>query len=68
MSRVRKVKKGDLVQYEGETYRVARRREVTPLAMFRTCDFEVNLVSLDGTPFGFVAENEVERVEEADRP
>lgn len=57
-----KVRKGDLVRYEGETYRVVSRRKVTPLAMFSTCEFEVNLESPDGEPFGYVAENEVEKV------
>ena len=50
------------MRYEGETYRVVSRRKVTPLAMFSTCEFEVNLESPDGEPFGYVAENEVEKV------
>lgn len=33
--------------------------------MFATCDRELYLVSLDGEEVGWVAENEVERVQEA---
>lgn len=56
------LRKGDLVAWEGETYRVVGRREVSPLAMFQTCDHEVKLQSLDGSPFGWVGENEVGRI------
>ena len=62
MSHEPAIKKNDLVEYDGEIYRVVRRREVTPLAMLRTCDFEVKLESLNGEVFGYVAENEVEKI------
>jgi hypothetical protein len=64
MSRKPRFRKGDLVRYEGKTYRVVKRREVTPLAMFQTCDYELKLESTDGRPFGWVAENEVKKIEE----
>ncbi len=43
-----KIRAGDLVEYEGKTCRVLRRRRVTGLAMFQTADYEVRLEALDG--------------------
>lgn len=62
MSREPVVKKGDLVEYDGETCRVLRRRRVSALAMFQTCDYEVCLEALDGDQVGWVGENEVEQI------
>ena len=60
-------KKGDLVKYEGEVYRVIGRREVSPFAAFSTDDFEVFIEPLkeDGTA-GFVPENEIFSMDEAE--
>lgn len=62
MSQEPAVKKGDIVEYEGERCRVLRRRRVTGLAMFSTSEHEVKLVSLDGEDIGWVGENEVEHI------
>jgi hypothetical protein len=62
MSREPKIKKGDLVDYDDVTCRVLKRRRVTGMAMFSTCDYEVFLETLDGDEVGFVGENEVEKV------
>lgn len=53
---------GDLAIGYGEIYRVLMRREITPLAMPRTDDYEVLLEKLNGAYFGFSAENEIERI------
>jgi hypothetical protein len=62
----RRVYRGQVVGWEGERYRVLRRRAVDGLAMVQTCSHEVFLASLDsgGDP-GWVPENEVEPVESA---
>lgn len=62
MSREQKVKKGDLVEWEGETCRVLKRRRVSGLAMFQTSDYEVCLESLDKQQVGWVGENEVVKI------
>ena len=55
---------GDWVIAEGEVFRALMQREVTVLTMPRTAEFEVLLEKLDGTFFGFVADNEIEKLEE----
>ena len=62
MSQEPGVKKGDLVEYEGERCRVLRRRRVNGLATFSTSEHEVKLVSLGGEDIGWVGENEVEKI------
>lgn len=66
MSDASTVKKGDLVEYEGKTCRVLRRRQVSGLAFFQTSDYEVKLVSVDADDVGWVGENEIERITEED--
>jgi hypothetical protein len=57
------VRAGDLVNYEGTTCRVRRKRRVTPFAMFATAEIELLLEALDrpGWP-GWVGDNEVTKV------
>ncbi len=62
MSKESKIRKGDLVDWEGETCRVLKRRRVTGMAMLQTSEFEVFLESLDGKEVGWVGDNEVEKV------
>jgi hypothetical protein len=59
MSREPEVKKGKLVEWEGETCRVLKRRRVSGLAMFQTSEFEVCLETLDRQQLGWVPENEL---------
>jgi hypothetical protein len=56
------IKKGDLVEYDDVLCRVLRRREVTPLTMFQTSDYEVCLEAVDGEQVGRLPENEVTKV------
>jgi hypothetical protein len=56
------IKKGDLVRYDDVTCRMLKRRRVTGMAMFSTCDYEVFLETLDGQQVGWVGENEVEKI------
>lgn len=51
---------GDLVSYEGQTYRVLKRRTVTGFAMPSYDDYELLLETLDGHEYGFVGESDVE--------
>jgi hypothetical protein len=51
------VRLGDLVDYDGEVYRVVGRREVWPYAAPRTDDFELFLESEDGGRFTLVDES-----------
>lgn len=44
----RRVCRGQIVGWEGERYRVLRRRAVDGFAMFQTDSHEVYLASLDG--------------------
>jgi hypothetical protein len=62
MSREPRVRTGDLVKCDDVTCRVLKRRRVTGLAMFSTCDHEVFLETLDGQQVGWVGENEVTKV------
>jgi hypothetical protein len=55
-------KKGDLVKYDDVTCRVLKRRRVTGMAMFSTCDYEVCLKTLEGKEVGWIGENEVESI------
>jgi hypothetical protein len=57
------IRRGDLVTYDGEVYRVIKRREVWPFAAPRCDDHEVFLETPAGEPFGFVGESEVEPLE-----
>jgi hypothetical protein len=61
MSREPRVKAGDLVEYEGESCRVLKRRRVTGMAMLQTSEHEVLLETLDGEEVGWVGENELEQ-------
>ena len=59
----RRVRRGQVVAWEGAEYRVQRRRAVDGFAMFQTDTHEVYLASLDGgCDPEWVAENEVEAV------
>lgn len=59
----RRMCRGQIVEWEGERYRVLRRRAVDGLAMVQTATHEVFLASLDGgMDPEWVAENEVEPV------
>lgn len=49
------VNKGDLVLYQRQVCRVLGRREVTPLAVLRTDEFEVYVETLDQKNAGFVS-------------
>lgn len=51
------IRRGDLVTYDGEDYRVVGRREVWPYAAPRTDDFELFLEKEDGSGFTFVGES-----------
>jgi hypothetical protein len=62
MSREPVVKKGDLVEWDGKTCCVLKRRQVTGLAMFQTSDYEVCLEAEGGLFIGWVGVNEVEKV------
>lgn len=69
MSRESRIKKGDLVNYDDVSCRVLKRRRVTGMAMFSTCDYEVCLETLNGKQVGWVPENEVMKVsDEAGEP
>lgn len=55
--------RGQIVMWEGERYRVLRRRSVDGLAMVQTASHEVYLAGLDGgIDPEWVPENEVEPV------
>ena len=54
MGREQKVKKGDVVEWEDQTCRVLRRRPVTGMAMFSTCEYEVYLETLEGEQVGWI--------------
>lgn len=57
----RRVCRGQMVFWEGDRYRVLRRRVVDGFAMIQTCTHEVYLASLTGgTDPEWVPENEVE--------
>ena len=56
-------RRGDLVAYYDEVYRVVGRREVWPDAEFRLDDFELFIESEDGGTFAFVGESELEPLE-----
>lgn len=62
MSREPTAKVGDLVDYDDVDCRVLKRRRLTGMAMFSTCDHEVFLETLDGQQVGWVGENEVTKV------
>ena len=62
------IKKGDVVAWDDRTCRILKKRRISGMAMFQTSDFEVLLEDIDGEEVGWVAENEVERVEEAHGP
>lgn len=52
--------RGQIVWWEGEKYRVLRRRAVDPLAMLQTCRHELFLTALDGgNDPEWVPENEI---------
>ena len=55
---------GDLVDYDGEVYRVVGRREVWPYAAPRCDDFELFIESEDGSGFTFVGESMLDNEEE----
>jgi hypothetical protein len=55
---------GDLVDYDGEAYRVVGRREVWPYAAPRCDDFELFIENEDGGTFTVVGESEVDEEEE----
>lgn len=57
---------GDLVTFEDEAYMVIGRRAITALAAPKFGDFELLIESLTGNRIGFVSEDEVEPVDEAD--
>lgn len=58
-----KIRKGDLVDWNGKQCRVLKRRRVTGMAMFATCDWELDLSTLDGQHLSWVPENEVSQIE-----
>lgn len=59
----RRVCRGRVVEWEGQRYRVLRRRAVDGLAMVQTASHEVFLACLDvGIDPAWVPENEVEPV------
>ncbi len=59
----RRVSRGQIVVWEGNKYRVLRRRAVDGFAMLQTSTHEVFLVALDGgNDPEWVPENEVEPV------
>ena len=60
-----RIKRNKLVDWDGKTCRVLKRRRVTGLAMFQTSEFEVRLETVDGEFVGWVGENEVEITGEA---
>ena len=51
---------GDLVSYEGQTFRVLKRRQVTGFAMPAYDDYELLLASPEGVEYGYVGESETE--------
>ncbi|MBN9519768.1 hypothetical protein J0H58_14800 [bacterium] len=58
-SGARRVRRGQIVEWESDRYRVLRRRAVDGLAMVQTASHEVYLASLDGgTDPEWVPENE----------
>ena len=62
----RRIPRGQVVRWEGERYRVLKRREVDGMAMFQTGTHEVFLAGLGSVAdVGWVPENEVEPVPDA---
>jgi hypothetical protein len=61
MSGKRRLRAGDLVMHDDVPCRVLRRRRVSALAMFQTCEFEVLLETLDGEQVGWIGQNEIEK-------
>lgn len=57
-----KFEKGVLVEWDGQTCTVLKRRRVTAMAMFQVSEFEVYLETLNGEQVGWVPENEVVNV------
>jgi hypothetical protein len=60
------IRRGDLVTYDGDVYRVVGRREVWPYSAPRTDDFELFLEREDGSGFTFVGESMLDSDEEDD--
>lgn len=58
-----RIRKGDLVDWDGKKCRVLRRRRVTGMAMFSTSDYEVCLETLEDEYLGWVGENEVTKID-----
>lgn len=55
---------GDIVIYEGQSYQVIGRREVSPLAAPRFDDWELLIEALDGSTSEFVGEGHVEALDD----